>query len=131
MIAFSTEHEERARRLYTESPIVVCHDHNLCPEDLADMRRGGVTAKQVHISLDSRIWADKAAYLASRTEEIGFARRALVAIDYLYWQVEQSPDRLIIALTPADILEAKRTGRSAFRLGSEGPRLIEGRLVGL
>jgi membrane dipeptidase len=107
---------------------MVCHDHNVFPEDLEDMRRGGVTAKQVHVSLDSRIWADKAAYLASRTEEIGFAKRALVAIDYLYWQVEQSPDRLMIALTPLDILEAKRTGRAALLLGSEGARLIEGRL---
>ncbi len=128
VITLTPEQEERARRLHEESLIVLAHDHCLFPQELEDARRGGVTAKIVHVCLDSRLWADKETFLASRTEEAGFARRALVAMDYLYWQVERRPDALAIARTPEDLPEAKRTGRLALILGSEGARLLEGRL---
>jgi membrane dipeptidase len=57
----------------------------------------------------------------------GFLRRALVALDYVMWQVERSQGRLRIAREPADIAAAKRDGALALVLGSEGSRLIEER----
>lgn len=61
-------------------------------------------------------------------ESEGFLKSAIVAFDYVHWQVEQSKGRLRIALTPDDIEAAKRDGATALLLGSEGSRLIEDRL---
>ncbi len=128
MIELTLADEERARWLAQESLIFVCHDHNLAPEDIEAMRRGGVTAKQVHLCLDAQLWADKKVFEASATREEGYLRRAMVALDYIYWQVEQSKGRLVIALEPEDIVAAKANGSVALVLGAEGSRLLEGRL---
>ncbi len=128
MIRLSPSDEERARQLHRDSLIFVCHDHNLFPEDMEAMRRGGVTAKQVHVCLDAQLWSDKETFDASAAREEGYLRRALVAMDYLYWQVEQSQGQLVVALEPEDILKAKAQGQVALLLGAEGARLLEGRL---
>ncbi|HEV8229896.1 MAG TPA: hypothetical protein VGQ86_08065, partial [Candidatus Limnocylindria bacterium] len=44
--------EERALRLHESSLVFVSHDHEIRAEDIALMRPGGVTAKQLQISLD-------------------------------------------------------------------------------
>jgi membrane dipeptidase len=128
MIHLSPAGEERARRLHRDNLIMICHDHDIFPEDFEAMRRGGVTAKQVHICLDPLMWADRENFLASETLKEGYIRRALVAMDYIYWQVEQSQGQIIVALEPEDILKAKEQGAIALLLGAEGPRLIENRL---
>ncbi len=128
MISLLPADEERAQRLHRDRPIMICHDHDLFPEDLEAMQRGGVTAKQVHICVDGLVWADRDAFLASATLEEGYLKRALIAMDYIYWQVEQSEGRIVIALEPADIVEAKLNGAIALMLGAEGPRLLENRL---
>ena len=55
MISLLPADEERAQRLHRDSPIMICHDHDLFPEDLEAMQRGGVTAKQVHICVDGLV----------------------------------------------------------------------------
>lgn len=123
------------------------------------MREGGVTAKQLMLSLDARIHADRETFLASvrgrgyarearrhgpplpdapedrealralgPAESEGFLRSALVALDYVYWQVQRSEGRIVVALEPDDIVDAKERGAIALLLGSEGSRLIEDRL---
>src|SRR5207244_1692232 len=64
----------------------------------------------------------------SATESEGFLKSALVAMDYVYWQVERSRGRVRVALGPGDIVAAKLDGAVALVLGSEGSRLIEDRL---
>jgi len=128
MIKLSRSEEERAQYLHQTSLIMICHDHNILPKDFGAMRQGGVTAKQVHICLDPLLWADRETFLASEDLEEGYTRRALVAMDYVYWQAEQSPGEIIVALEPADLLKAKEQGAIALLLGSEGSRLLENRL---
>jgi membrane dipeptidase len=128
MIKLSHTEEERAQYLHQDSLIMICHDHNIFPEDFEAMRQGGVTAKQVHICLDPLLWADRETFLASEELEEGYIRRALVAMDYVYWQAEESPGEIIIALEPGDLLKAKEQGAIALLLGSEGSRLLENRL---
>ncbi|HOG47207.1 MAG TPA: membrane dipeptidase [Anaerolineae bacterium] len=107
---------------------MICHDHDLFPENLEAMLRGGVTAKQVHICLDALYWAERETFLGSADLEEGFLRRALVAMDYLYWQVERSGGQIRVVLEPEDILRAKEEGAIALLLGAEGARLLENRL---
>ena len=158
-LVLTEDQEERARRLHRDSLVFVSHDHEIRAEDIARMRDGGVTAKQLQISLDGQIWTDVDTYVSSaprvsikreyerkrdegvaavhyanlldRAPEVststGFLRRALVALDYVMWQVERSEGRLRIALEPADVVAAKRDGASILVLGSEGSRLIEER----
>ena len=157
-IALSPADEERAQRLHRESTVFLCHDHSLFPEDFEAMERGGVTAKQVMLSVDARLHANRETFLASiqgrgyareskrhertvgaaeeeigaralgPTESDGFLKSALVAMDYVYWQVEQSRGRIRVALEPDDVGAAKKDGAIALVLGSEGSRLIEDRL---
>jgi len=61
--------EERAQRLHTESLIFVSHDHEIRAEDIALMEPGGVTAKQLQISLDGQIWADIDTFVSSAPRE--------------------------------------------------------------
>lgn len=128
MIQLSAAQEERAQRLHGDNLIFICHDHDLFPKDLAAMQRGGVTAKQVHICLDVLYFTDHETFVSSAELETGYIRRALVAMDYVYWQVENSQGRIAVALEPEDILRAKEQGTIALVLGSEGARLLENRL---
>lgn len=128
MIELSPSEEARARNLHQSSLIFIVHDHNLSPQDMDALRRGGVTAKQVHICLDAQLWTDKATFQASESRTEGYLRRALVALDYLYWQIEASHGQLVVALEPSDIEKAKAQGKQALVIGAEGSRLLEGRL---
>ena len=154
-VDLSASDEERARRLHRDATVFICHDHSLFPEGMAAMTRGGVTAKQLMLSVDARVHADRETFLASgrgrsyqretrrqeapvaadaesgpvrplsALESEGFLKAALIAMDYVYWQVEGSRGRLRIALEPEDIRAAKKDGAIALVLGSEGSRLIE------
>jgi membrane dipeptidase len=158
MIKLSPSDEERAHRLHRESTVFVCHDHSIFPENVEAMARGGVTAKQLMLSVDARLHADRETFLESirgrsyareakrhertvgvadeevgvralgPTESDGFLKSALVAMDYVYWQVERSRGKLRVALEPDDVRAAKKDGAIALVLGSEGSRLIEDRL---
>ena len=159
-LVLSEQQEARARRVHDEALVFVSHDHEIRAEDIARMRDGGVTAKQLQISLDGQIWTDVDTYVSSAprvsihreyqrkldegvaadwyaklldrapeaSSSAGFLRRALVALDYVMWQVERSEGRLRIAFEPADIVAAKRDGASILVLGSEGARLVEERV---
>jgi membrane dipeptidase len=52
----------------------------------------------------------------------------MTALDYVYWQVEKSGGRLVLALEADDIRTAKRSDAVALLLGSEGSRLIDDKL---
>ena len=157
-ITLSPTDEERAQRLHRESTVFICHDHSIFPEDFEAMARGGVTAKQLMLSVDARLHADRETFLASiqgrgyareskrheravgavdeeihvralgPTESDAFLKSALVAMDYVYWQAERSSGRLRVALEPDGVRAAKKDGAIALVLGSEGSRLLEDRL---
>lgn len=156
-LTLTREQEERARALHAESVVFICHDHKLLFDDVEAMKAGGVTAKQIHISLDGQPYADRATFFASASPSVvraelerwrdlgdvdvdvlleqvgtrqteGFLRRALVALDYILWHVEESNGEVVIALEADDIVDAKASGKTALVLGSEGARLLEGRL---
>jgi membrane dipeptidase len=158
MIKLSPSDEDRAQRVHRESTVFVCHDHSIFPENVEAMARGGVTAKQLMLSVDARLHADRETFLESirgrsyareakrhertvgvadeevgvralgPTESDGFLKSALVAMDYVYWQVERSRGKLRVALEPDDVRAAKKDGAIALVLGSEGSRLIEDRM---
>jgi membrane dipeptidase len=158
-LRLSPGEEERARRLHDESIIFISHDHEILPSDMVRMAQGGVTAKQLHISLDGQIFADLDMFLSSAPREsvqreydrkvregsasewyasivgqapaqatsAGFLKRALVAMDFVLWQVERSKGGIRLAREPSDVLDAKSANGIALLLGSEGSRLIEER----
>ena len=143
-IVLSPSDEERAKRLHRESTVFICHDHSLFPEDFTAMARGGVTAKQLMLSVDARLHAERETFLASirgrgyareskrhersvgtideeigarplgATESDGFLKSALVAMDYVYWQVERSKGRIRVAFEPDDVRAAKKDGAIAI-----------------
>lgn len=140
-IKVSAEVEERAQRLHRESTIFICHDHCIEEEQIRRMTAGGVTAKQLHIGLDVRLWGTPEQFRSSSascgrplkahadpTTSDGFLKSAVIALDYVYELTERTNGEITLALEPADIVAAKKNNRLALLLGAEGARLTEYRL---
>jgi membrane dipeptidase len=117
--------EERARRLHAESTIVLAHDHFLPPDDLEDLRAGGVTAKILMTVLDVRGWSPETEdYERSITELDGWADAARTTYRGVLAAIAANPELCLIRCA-ADVTEAKRQNRVGILLGAEGGKLIE------
>ena len=68
-LVLDEQQEERARRLHRDSLVFVSHDHEIRAENIALMKPGGVTAKQLQIALDGQIWADLDTFVSSAPRE--------------------------------------------------------------
>jgi membrane dipeptidase len=88
--------------------------------DLARMKEGGLTAEFFSIYVD-RSYATKG----------GSARRALDQIDLVYRAAERYPDKMMMAVSVADIRRAKKQGKIAALMGIEGGHAIENSLMAL
>ncbi|MBI2192728.1 MAG: membrane dipeptidase [Planctomycetes bacterium] len=105
--------------------IAVTHDHRPIGDDLPRMLAGGVTAKVYQVTLDVDV---EAGYEASRTRTEGWLRLAASGMDDALRDIEDHPDRCLLARTVTDIVRAKEHGIAAILLGSEGTRWLEGSL---
>jgi membrane dipeptidase len=126
-IDLSAEDERRAQQLHQRSTVILAHDHLYRPEDLEAMRRGGVTAKVVKLTVDSIRWDEHGRRVPIEEFE-GWIRRGLEAMDAVYQYAEQRPDEVVIVRSAADILAAKRDRKIGLILSFEGPRPLEGSL---
>lgn len=141
MNLLTTGQEERAARLHKESLVFITHDHCILEEEVRRMVDGGVTAKQLNLAVDVRLWGTPDRYRASRTgpeldaansqdaaASSGFLKSALIAYELVLEMVERSDGRVSLALEADDIVDAKARGAVALLLGSEGARLTEYRV---
>ena len=124
-VELSPEEEARALRLHESSVVALAHDHLFGADDLRAARRGGVTAKVVKLTVDGLEWDEHWRRVSVARCE-GYAKRALVAMDAVYRLVETSGGEAVIVRNTADILAAKRDGKTGLILGLEGPRPLEG-----
>lgn len=123
----SAAQEEHAAALHDRAIIVLSHDHLSSPSDLLAMRHGGVTAKTVHVTVDTLIWEDGGVHYQESIHACeGWARRALLAIERLLGQIDATPDRLMLVRTTQDIVQAKREGKQGLVIGFEGAKPLEG-----
>ena len=129
MAGLTPAQDDHARALHKEAIIITCHDHIPPPVDLSDLRAGGITAKFALVSTDADVQApDRGAFLESIHQQQGWCTRMLGVFDGALNAVESHPAEMTLARSAADVLNAKRTGKVAILLGSEGGKLIEGRL---
>jgi membrane dipeptidase len=117
-----------AHALHARAMVLLAHDHLWQPQDFADALTGGVTARVVQPFVDVEVWGDQATFDATKYQETGVARRALVAFDTVLAYVESHPDQTLLVRSVADLARAKQSGRAGVILGSEGGRLLEGSL---
>jgi len=101
------------------------HDHRPLAEDLAKLWAGGVTAKVFNFALDVLPAGDFAA-TASTIQD--WPLRALGSLEATLEEIEQLADRVCLARCAGDVVRAKREGKVAVFLGSEGGKLLGGRL---
>jgi membrane dipeptidase len=124
-MSLSMAHEERARRIHQEAVIVLAHDHLFPPDDLADLRQGGVTAKILLAVIDTRPWTeDPEDYTRSIAEIDGWFEYACGIYHRILAEIGRSPELTLIR-NPRDVLRAKAEGKTGILLGSEGGKLIE------
>jgi membrane dipeptidase len=130
-MALTHQQEERARTLHEESIILLAHDHFHPPADLADLRRGKVTAKILMTVLDARAWSgDPDDYRRSITQQHGWFSSAQETCGGILRDIRSSPELTLIR-SAGDVLRAKRQGKTGILLGAEGGKLIEDRLENL
>jgi membrane dipeptidase len=117
--------DDRAARLHAASPVIVGHDHLANEPHLVDMQPAGLAAKVLHVSVDAELWAAPERREQSLHEYTGFTGPALAQIERVRRVVDANPDRLCLATTADDIVQAHRAHRSAIVLGFEGGKPIE------
>ncbi len=116
-----------ASTLHNESIVIVAHDHMLDEASLLEMADGGVTAKGAIVSVDALLWEDGGRrFVESLSMTDGWHERAMRRIEELTCRIAAHPDRLMLALTGDDILQAKAQGKSAILIGFEGGKPLEG-----
>ena len=129
MIARADDVTTRAHKLHAEA--IVVDTHLDAPDQLASKwadvanlkatdhfdipraRQGGLTAPFFSI------------YVAASYADHGAARRALDLIDLTHRVVDGHAKDMMLAVSPADIRAAKRTGKIAVLMGIEGGHAIE------
>ena len=111
--------------IHRNSIISVTHDHNPLSEDLPRMQAGGVTSKIFQITVDVDIDAGVAASI-NRPDQ--WLHQAVCSMDEALRDIEAHRDACILARTVADIERAKREGKVAILIGTEGTRWLEGQL---
>jgi microsomal dipeptidase-like Zn-dependent dipeptidase len=119
---------ERAAVLHENSLVMLSHCHELLPEDIERMRAGGIAAKLLVATLDGRMFCEPEEWRRSLDAEHGFLSTTLVVLDYLNWLAERPGAEVLIAREPEDIEGARRTGKVALVVGSEGSKFLEGRV---
>lgn len=128
-IQLTPTQEERARALHQRAIVITSHDHIPPAVDREDLKRGGLTAQLVHVGLDSPLDApDRETYLNLLQQREGWCKRTLLYLDQVLRTIEEHPDELLLVRGPEDIRRAKREGKIGILLGSEGGKLIEGRV---
>ncbi len=85
--------------------------------NLATARAGNLAAEFFAIWPEPSAWAGR------------FAHGTLTLIDGVLEQIRKHPNDLALALTPADILDARASGRFAVLMGIEGGHAIENSLA--
>jgi len=121
----SVQQEERARQLHDESIILLAHDHFFPPQDLDDLRQGGVTAKILLAVIDTRPWTqDPEDYQESITQIDGWFEYGRRIYEGILSEIDRQPE-LVVIRSAEDAIEAKKKGKIGILLGAEGGKLIE------
>jgi len=111
--------------LQRRHPVVVMHDHNPVPEDMPKMLAGGVTGKVYQFGLDVDPGLN---FRESGSQREGWAYKSLARMEDAVEAIQKDPDHLLLALTAADFERAHREKKVAIMFGSEGGKLLEGKL---
>ncbi len=115
--------------LHKKSVIVLAHDHMLSLKDIKAMKKGGVTAKILHVLTDALIWADSLEeFNQSYYEYKGWGTRAVVEVEKMLRLCDENQDLIKMIYKSDDIIEAKQTGRVGILMGFEGGKCLEGKL---
>ncbi len=114
-----------AEKVHRSSIVAVTHDHRPIGEDLPQMLAGGVTSKIYQITVDVDIDAGVA---ASINRPDLWLHQAVCSMDEALRDIDAHRDAALLARTAADVERAKREGKVAILIGTEGTRWLEGRL---
>jgi membrane dipeptidase len=106
--------------------IYLAHDHMQRAHDLAQDRRGGVSGKVLHLTVDSWIEAPtREQYEAAYYGYEGYLQRGLAAAAKVL-QISRDPaNKVRIIRTARDLETAHSIGELAVILGNEGGKIIE------
>ncbi len=105
--------------------IFLAHDHMDRVEDFARDRKGGVTGKILHLTVDS--WFDaptREEYEANYYRTDGFLERGLAAAAKVHRICDDAANKTRIVRNFSDIAEAEANDELALILGNEGGKIL-------
>lgn len=124
-VVLDSDDKRRAVQIHNKSIIIVMHDHRPIAADIPKMLKGAVTAKVFNFALDVEVGRN---YQLSAKRYEGWAKQSLIALEKALSDIEQNRAKACLALSANDIERAKKEGKVAIILGSEGGKLMEGDL---
>lgn len=123
-----TRTDAAADQLHDESIVITAHDHMMGPHDFVDMKDGGVTVKMLHMTVDVAIFDHPVKCKKSITNFEGWTKEAMLAVDWILGQIENSNGGIRLITSAQDVLDAKRDGSIGVVMGFEGGKVLEGRI---
>lgn len=104
----------------------LAHDHMQRAQDFAQDRRGGVSGKILHLTVDSWIEAPtREQYEATYFGYSGYLQRGLAAAAKVLQIAREPVNKVRIIRTSRDLELANANGELAIILGNEGGKIIE------
>jgi membrane dipeptidase len=117
--------EVLADQLHDDSVVIIAHDHMMDPHSFVDMKDGGVTVKMLHMTVDVAIFDHPVKYHKSITNFEGWTREAMLTVDWILGQIENSNGAIRLVRNAQDVLDAKRDGSIGVLMGFEGGKVLE------
>ena len=108
-----------------EFPVYLAHDHMQRPDDYLRDRRGGVSGKILHLTIDS--WIDapsREEYDRVYKSYTGFHDRGLSALTNLHTIASDPTNRVRVVREFQDLIVCKEMGYLAVIAGNEGGKIL-------
>lgn len=113
-------------QIHAQSIVVLAHDHQFQPSDFADMHAGGMTAKVLKVTTDSKDW-DPAARVRYDVPGLGGWTQRWLNYRAAVQAIADDPSaNVTIIRTVTDIENAKNEGKVGVIFASEGAMPLEG-----
>ena len=126
-VSLDAQQEARAQALYRQSIVITAHDHCYHQDDFRDQQAAGITARVIKASVDGIYFSGGKRYRIDEPVE-GWFDRAGMIFDILDSRLAATRGEALRVRRADDIIRAKKQNKIGIIYGTEGARILGGKL---